>query len=434
MIFSPISPWRAHSGWRAIGVFLMASALTVSSASAQIPLQASAERAVDPRFQPWLGCWSPSTEALLPPPDGAPAPSAMACLVPSRTIARSVDVVLFDSAGMASRSAIPLPGSPTAKRVDDCTGAETATWSADERRLVLRADLVCEGGVSRVETGLLTMAPSGEWLQVQHLAVAGNAVTTVARMRFRDDAAARYATLGGGRAVSRPSLRLATGAPVTAEKVLDVANKTPEALTEAWLAELGQRFAFTGQQLRKLADGGMPARIMDLMVAVSHPEAFQLRTASNEFAGDRFIGNQIQNNMSAMGRCGGFDDFCYGPGGMGAWGLGMGRFGGWDPYMLGFGQNAWGFGGSPFGGGFGLGNGMFFGNAPVIIVNRPSGGEASAQGRLVRGRGYTRERSSEVGSPSPTRATGGSSGGASGGGSAGSSTGRTAKPRGGGGL
>jgi hypothetical protein len=143
------------------------------------------------------------------------------------------------------------------------------------------------------------------------------------------------------------------------------------------------------------------------------------------------------------------NDFCYGPGGMGAWGLGW-QYGlsPFDPWSL-----RYGYGGGLSGGVFGYGNGYYYGNTPIIIVNRGdngTGGSVAPQGRAVRGGGYTRASSGGGGSPPPpsvfggsgsgsgssggSGSTGGSTGGSTSGASGGGDTGRTAKPRGSGGL
>lgn len=423
----------------------IASLLCTGALSAQ----STAGNAVDSRFQPWMGCWTPATQSTGAGGGQTPKPPSMACIVPSTTVAGSVDLVVFDSANVATRSAVPRPGTRIAKSVDGCTGTETATWMPDDRRLLMQADLACGRGSKRLETGLMTMSSAGEWMQVQHLDVGGNAATSVMTLRYVADSLGEWARLGASAAPSTASLRLAVGAPLLNSDVLAVAKRAPAALTEAWLTETRQQFSLNGKELVRLADGGMPSRVIDLMIAISNPERFAVRTPSSDrnrpMAGDIITGGIASSRM--RGGCRRMDDFCYGPGGMGAWGLGwqygMSPF---DAYSL-----RYGYGGlySPYG----FGNGYYPGNTPVIIVNRGDGNPASAApaGRAVRGGGYTRASSGGSSSPIPTSiGTGSSGGGGSGsaggsmgsGGSAGGGSGegggggaaRTAKPRGSGGT
>jgi hypothetical protein len=416
---------------------------------------AAAQAPVDPRFQPWLGCWTPAAPVAA---SGATAkPPSLACVVPSDRIRGSVDLVVYDSANVATRSSVPLPGTRLAKSVDGCVGTETSTWMPDERRLLMSAELACGRGAVRRETGLMTMSASGDWMQVQHLDVGGNAATTVMTLRYVADSLGEWARLGASAVASTASLRLAVGAPMSSRDVLAVARLAPAPLTEAWLTETGQRFGLNGTELLHLADGGMPPRVLDLMVAMDHPEVFAVRTAGEDRrtgAPDVLTGGVASARM--RGACGTLDDFCYGPGGMGAWGLGW-QYGlnAYDPWSLRYGvggmYNAYGYG---FGNGFR--NGYYFGNSPIIIVDRggavPGGTPAVTSGRAVRGAGYTRGSAGGSTSPRdvaplPPRNTGSSGSGtgssagvgsSSGSGSSSSGgeggTGRTAKPRGGGPL
>jgi hypothetical protein len=246
----------------------------------------------------------------------------MACVVPSTTIAGSVDLVVFDSANVSTRSAVPLPGTRIAKSIDGCAGTETSTWMPDDRRLLLQAELACGRGARRLETGLMTMSSAGEWMQVQHLDVGGNSATSVMTLRYVVDSLGEWARLGASAAPSTPSLRLAIGAPLLNSDVLAVAKRAPAALTEAWLTETRQPFTVNGKDLVRLADGGMPSRVIDLMIAISNPETFAVRTPSGE--GRRAANTDVItggfDNMRSVGACGRMLDFCYGPGGMGAWG------------------------------------------------------------------------------------------------------------------
>ncbi|WP_373057921.1 hypothetical protein, partial [Gemmatimonas sp.] len=113
--------------------------------------------------------------------------------MPSTTIKGSVDLVVFDSAHVSTRAAIPLPGTRVAKAVDGCTGTETATWMPDDRRLLMQAELACGRGARRVETGLMTMSSAGQWMQVQHLDVGGNSATSVMTLRYVMDSLGEWA-------------------------------------------------------------------------------------------------------------------------------------------------------------------------------------------------------------------------------------------------
>lgn len=93
---------------RSARVTVIASMLCAGALSAQTV----AGKTVDPRFQPWMGCWTPSAQSIGSGVGQTPKPPSMACVVPSTTIAGSVDLVVFDSANVATRAAVPLPAAP----------------------------------------------------------------------------------------------------------------------------------------------------------------------------------------------------------------------------------------------------------------------------------------------------------------------------------
>ena len=420
-----------------------AAVLTVGLLSAATTTHA---QTVDPRFQPWLGCWRTVGTAE------APGQPSRACVSPSTSIAGSIDIALFAGDSLISRTALPRPGVPRDRQIDECRGSETAEWSTDESRLILRAALECARGIRRVETGLMSITPTGEWLQLQHMEVGSNSATTAVRFRFDGDSVLPIGTMLGDQRSSR-TLRMAVGAPVTLAQIVELSRRTPTGLLEAWVAELEQRFSLDGRTLVKLADQGLSPRVIDLMIAMSHPEAFSLRAdpdLAQRAEDDAWDANSGVGRPRRFDRCGAFDDFCYGPGGMGAWGLGW-RFGygpwdiwdPWDPWGMRFASPYASVGGL-YGYPYGFGRGMYWGRQPIVIVNRPEGrDEPTERGRAVNGGGYTRTASPRPSnSTSPSSRSGGSSGsnsgsgsgsgsstGGSSGSSSGSSTGRTAKPR-----
>jgi hypothetical protein len=452
---------RARLARRLVGPATI-TALLFAAPSAQ-----AQSTAVDPRFQPWLGCWRPLDTGIgLEELDGEKQPTR-ACVVPSVTTAGSVDLVIFHRDSLMSRTAVPLPGNAMPRRIDECEGTERAEWTPDNARLVFKADLDCTRGVKRIETGMMTMNDAGQWVQMQHLTVGKNEATTVARFRFEGDSALP-AGLQVGALRSTRALRVATGGALSIDDVIATTKLVPPSLAEAWLSEIGQRFALDAKALVKMADGGVPSRVIDVMVALANPDKYQIGPAMTNARGvsqgPGIVAMRAGRGGGGMGsgvgmrsRCQMMEDFCYGAGGMGAWGFGY-RYGMFDPWGFGYlnpyrygNVGGWGFNPySPWGGGFGWGggwgNGVFSGGGPVVIIPNGggSGGENSGpvRGRAVSGGGYTRAippSGSGASSYSPPPSSGSGSGsagsGSSGGASSGSSGGggRTAKPRGSGG-
>ena len=426
---------------------VLALALMAPSAGAQTATS------IDPRFQPWIGCWRTMDTGIGLEEIGAEQQPTRACVVPSVSTPGSIDIALYNRATLLSRTAVPLPGTSREKTVDECSGTESAAWDPEDTRLILRAELACARGVKRVETGLMVMNSAGQWVQMQNLAVGKNEATTVARFRFEGDSGAP-AGLSFGAVRSSRALRLSTGAAAAPQAVIGVATKVPASLAEAWLLETGKAAKLNAATLVSLADAGVPARVIDVMVAMANPQRFQVGPAPVGAGADvsAMTVASRANMRGGSSRCDMFDDFCYGPAGMGAWGLGwrfnafdpwgdfspwgsrFGTFGyGFNPYSLGWGN---GFGPGWFGG---WGTPLNNGGGPVVIVPVNPNGEGTVRGRAINGRGYTRGadpgmRGNISPAYTPPSSNGGGSsspagGSSSGGGGASSGGGRTARPR-----
>jgi hypothetical protein len=167
--------------------------------------------------------------------------------------------------------------------------------------------------------------------------------------------------------------------------------------------------------------------VTDLMVALSNPKVFAIDRASRQ--AEMLTRAQAQGTNVA-GRT--LPVYAYSP-------FGWGPYGSYSSWYYG---NRYGYAYGPYG--YGYGNGWYYGNQPIIIINRgdvgngntPGSGSVSTRPRMVNGSGYTEGRSSpstSSGSSSGGSSSGSTSSGSSGSSSSGSSSsggsGRTAVPR-----
>jgi hypothetical protein len=220
------------------------------------------------------------------------------------------------------------------------------------------------------------------------------------------------------RASAVKAARIAASAPLTEDDLIDAAGKVDGVALEALIVERGDAFSVNSGMLIRLADAGVPESVIDLVVALSYPDRFAVKSGPG----------QIQENRVDPG---------YPPR---RYGMSMG-IGFFDPWYWGYGASSWyspyyyGGYGPGYGYGYGYGYGGYPYYRPSVIVVQPRG----SYGQMIKGQGYTRggsgstggqarPRGSAVGSGSGSRSP--SSPGVSSGGS--SSSGRTAKPRGGG--
>lgn len=372
---------------------------------------AAAAQDVDSRWLPWLGCWEASD-------GGTEVP--MLCIRPLAA-EEGVELTTFADGELISTETIHSDGLPRQTTREECVGEEEARFSDDGRRIYLRSDYVCEGGVGRSATGLLAFANPMEWLDIKVVDVAGERVPMV--LRYRPARAERIEAAGmegvvAPRAMAVKAARIGASARLGPEDLIEAAGKVDGKALEALIVERGDPFNVDADMLIRLADAGVPEEVIDLAVAVSFPGKFAVGSGAPE---------ELRAEKTAYG-------------------VSM------APYSFGFHWSFWNpyyydpFYSSPWGGYYGgyYGSGWYGGYyRPVNVVVRPRPPVPVEHGRVVNGRGYSRGRSGGGGgSTSPsTRAapTGRSSSGSVGSsgarrGSSSGSTGRTAKRRGGGGF
>jgi hypothetical protein len=366
-----------------------------------LPTQASAQD-VDSRWLPWLGCWEAA--------EGGPeAPLLCVRPLPDR---QGVELTTWSAGEMVSAEAIYTDGVPREVDRDGCRGLETARFSRDGNRVYMESEYVCEGGSPRTARGLLAMVNPMEWVDVKVVEASGHRVPWA--LRYRMARGAREAEVGmedvvASRAFAVRSARIAASAPLGEDDFVDVLDQAGAEALEALLVERGEAFDVNAETLLRLADAGVPGRVIDVVVALSYPERFLLNAgAVEEMQRERAYGAHPMAYAGPYRRWSMWDPFFY------------------DPFYYGSGM----YGYSPYG---------YFGGyyrpTTIIVQPRPPA-ESAPPGQAVRGRGYTRGGSGQA-----TTSTGGSgaissggSSGSSGAASSGSSgSTRRAIPRGGGG-
>lgn len=380
---------------------------------------APAQRApVDARWQPWIGCWTPVR--------ASESASRAVCVLPAAG-ASAADIVTIADGTVTERDRVDASGTRRARSAEGCAGWESAEWSADGRRLYRRAAGRCTGGIERTASEILSLTPTGEWLDVQGVATGGvGAATGIRVVRYREltgvaSLPAEIAAALRDRPAAAREARLAATAPLSTTDVADATRHADAPVVEAWLAERGDRFSVDAEQLVALDDAHVPSRVIDLLVALSYPTVFAVNPAAA--AADFRVSERGDEDIATTRR----QIPVY-----------------MDPYGYGdlwsFGNYYSPYGYSPYGYRYGYGSpyGYYANGSPLVIVVRGQG-DAESRGRVVKGRGYTRDGASGTGEPSGggTRSAGssGSSGSAGSGASGssdrgtGSSTGRTAKPR-----
>jgi hypothetical protein len=338
-------------------------------------------------------------------------------------------LVTWSEGELSSREAIYTDGLEHEASREGCEGWEQAEFSDDGHRVYFRSSYVCEGGVERGATGLLAMSNPMEWLDIKVVEVAGQKVPWV--LRYRLARASKVEEAGvvdvvAPRAMAVKAARIAASEPLDEMDIVEAVEKVESEAVGALIAERGDRIALNADRLLRLAEAGVPEDVIDVAVAVSYPDKFQINAGEAE---------EIPRTRDRRG----YDPY---------YGSGWSRWSFWNPWYSPF--------YSPFGYRYGYGGlyggyGGYFGGygyyRPATIYVQPRTGDGPTHGRVINRRGYSRGGSSSVSGSSgggasrsgAVRRSGGgsssrggvrSSGARSGGSS--KSTGRTARRRGGG--
>jgi len=399
---------------------LLAAAMLLGSA-AVAGAQSTQLASTDTRWTPWVGCWQANTNDPTTPALAPNKALPVVCIIPAAGT-QSVDLVTVEG-GVATPERVDAIGTKREVNREGCKGWEKAEFSPDAKRIYLQSQHECTGGRVRTSTGIMSMNPDGQWLDVQGVKVGTNSGVRVVHYGRVPVPAALNVDAGTKAALEGTSLATSTAVlsasdAVTIPNVIEATKRVDPVVVQTWLTQRGQGFGIDAKRLNQLADAKVPTNVIDVMVALSYPQSFAINLAQAD--GQVIPTDQTRANAENEGYRNGPTVY----------------MNSWDPlYSSGYGyynqygyRSGYGYGGYP---------GYWYQGVPVVIT-RPSGSvdgvEPDTRGRMVKGSGYTRPADRDGGSGAPRGSTSGgssSSGGSTSTSSGGSSGGeqRTAKPR-----
>lgn len=381
-------------------LFLAFTLVAAGTAYAQDPAPKAAAPAVqvEPKLAAWLGCWRLD--------DDLAGTGARMCITPEKTGVR-LQTVVGTHKGIDE---VVIPDGVARPIVDaDCKGTERSEFSKDGARVFRVTDITCGKEAPRTIKSVAFMAPGPSWISIQH--VSGTAANTSVRVqRYRR---AANQNLADGSRAQQPDGQLATrtSPEVTVwstDDIIEASAKVPVEVMQAVLTEVHQKFNMNRKTLVELSEGGVSEPVIDLMVALTYPERFvvERRGGGSTTAGimtgtgwfDPFLSPMLMGNFSD----------CYTPFGYGyrSYYSMCGSMYGYNYY----GYNNYGYN-NYYPNGY-YGGWVDVGNFPGIVA---VGGEPQAEGRVIRGQGFTQIRNRDA-EPSPRINAGSNGGGWSGGG------------------
>jgi uncharacterized membrane protein YgcG len=377
---------------------------------------ASAQTPAGPQWSAFAGCWTPVAA------DGSrniAANTPRVCVIPRD--GNTAELLTFVHDTVTERLTVNADGRQQPITKQGCSGWERAEFSGDGRRLYLRGEQTCAGGLTRATSGIFAIATNGDWINAVNVGADSTNSVRVSRYAPSAPTSAMPAEIRDGlsaREMSDRTARVAAQREVSLNSVVEASRFLAAPTVEAWLAELEQDFKLDDKALIRLADEKVDPAIIDMLVAVSNPDVFSVRpTGAIEVDERQYVNERGQSRAP-----------CFAPV-LDPW-----AWYSYDPcdpflrfgyyrsrYYRGYGYRygyGYPYGFDPYYGGY-YGGGYY--GSPVIIVR---GSEPENRGRMTSD-GYRRDGSgSSSGSSTPrsTTSSSGSSGSSSSGSSSGSSS------------
>jgi len=259
---------------------LLAAALP-AAAQEQAPALATTNEVqaplLEPRWLPWLGCWELTADVV----DYRMVESTgrrIVCVTP-RLDGLGVNLTTQIEGRVIADNTIVADGIERTLPEADCSGRQTASWSADGRRLHSSVRATCAEDTGRSLTGLSMLVEDGSWIELQSVSFDDGEHRELVIRQYKRLGAAEtqglgFATLDPALAARAARARAAAAAPLDVDDVLEAWEIFPVEVVEAAILESNSMFALDGKALVRLADAGVEDRVIDLMVAVSFPEEF----------------------------------------------------------------------------------------------------------------------------------------------------------------
>jgi hypothetical protein len=158
-------------------------------------------------------------------------------------------------------------------------------WSADGRLIFLSSEMSCGEGVTRSTRGVFTHLPGRMgWTNVLALEM-GDSPSLLEIRSFVPASPALLIQYGvtdpaAGIELAVNTARLSAASPLTAEGVAELVARAGASAAGGVLVERGEMLDPDAAMLRSLARSGVPGEILDIIVALSHPDRFQFAGGS----------------------------------------------------------------------------------------------------------------------------------------------------------
>jgi len=252
--------------WVGAALFLLSLA-QAAEAQAQ-------EVGANSRWTAYIGCWEGAGIS-----ESGSEGSLLVCFRPVEGGA-AVESLTYSEGNLIGSEVLRADGTPTPISEGGCQGSRTMDWSVDGRLIFLSSEMSCGEGVTRSTRGVFTHLPGRMgWSNVLAVEM-GDAPPLLEIRSFVPASPAlliRFdvADPAAGIELAANTARLRAGAPLTADGVAELVARAGAAAAGGVLVEREDRLNPDAAMLRSLARSGVPGDVLDIVVALSHPDRFQ---------------------------------------------------------------------------------------------------------------------------------------------------------------
>lgn len=222
------------------------------------------------RWLPYEGCWRA---------EEAPA-GTLLCVVAEGAGVRLVEIA---DGKVLRDSRVTADGAAHAISREGCTGFENARWSGDGQRVYLETTMTCGEQLQRKTSGMFALLSPNQWLSIHAIEVGKEAAVRSVKYEVVESAAGVPADIANAlkaNRLARETARTAASQELDLSDIVEAAGAVHGRAVEVLLMTRGQEFDLNGRKLVQLADAGLPAYLIDAVVAVSNPRKFAVRPAA----------------------------------------------------------------------------------------------------------------------------------------------------------
>lgn len=229
----------------------------------------------------WYGCWMAQ--------DGFDEEEPLFVCFEPLAGEDGVEIHTWIGSEVAGVEIIRADGSAAAIAEGGCAGDRTASFSEDGSRVFIRSLMECGEGVTRSTSGVMAMLPDGpRWIEIHGVSSGGQepvlGVQTFIPAPRSNLAAHGIEIPAQDRSLAIQTARASTARLLDAAGVAELVDEVGAGVTRALVAEAGNPFHLDTRTVRNLRDRGVPPDVIDVMVAVTYPDRFEVAGASHAAA------------------------------------------------------------------------------------------------------------------------------------------------------